>query len=353
MSFSTNERCQDELFWVENQPYLLSVGYKLRPRYHPDWKPSWILDPKKSQLDCEDDLDQLKSTVLDAIRIKDGKKVVLKRVETTSLELQMLQFLASENMRKDPRNRTVPLLDTICLPHDPGTVLMVMVHGRRFNYPPFHCRGEFFHALFQLLQGMEFMHEHNIVHGQVTVLDLLCRSQSCRDTAIQNIVMDETRVVPKGSHFMADRTHSGHSYLFSWKNRCSVSPVDYYYIDFGLTFHFPAGVKDATMVGYYGSWRKPIPELSATVPYNPFQVDVCRLGLTILEVIEPYPALADFIPLGKLMCDPDPTRRPTPTEALIKLNELKASIKPARLREAIDRFTRRVFGAYWADFRLA
>ncbi|KAJ7080928.1 hypothetical protein B0H15DRAFT_933066 [Mycena belliarum] len=340
---SSDPRDPKELFWVENQPYLLSLGYKLRPRYHPDWTPTWELEPKKSQLYFEDDLEQLKYTVLDAVRIKDDKKVVLKRVEIGSPELQMLQFLASEKMRNDPRNRTVPLVDTISLPHDPGTVLMVMMYGRRFDYPPFHCRGEFFEAFFQLLQGMEFMHEHNIVHG---------------DAAIQNIIMDETRVVPKGSHFIADRTHSGHSRLFSWKDRCSVAPVDYYYIDFGLTFYFPAGVRNATMLGYYGSWREPIPELSATVPYNPFKVDVCRLGLTILEVIEPYPALADFIPLAKRLCDRDPNRRPTPTEALVNLSELKTSMKPARLREAIwqtqatsfDRFTRRVLGAYWLDF---
>ncbi|KAJ7080930.1 hypothetical protein B0H15DRAFT_474123 [Mycena belliarum] len=341
-----DERDPNELFWVENQPYLFSVGYKLRPRYHPDWTPTWQIDPTKSQLYAEDDLEQWKYTVLDAVRMKDNKKVVLKRVETGSLELQMLQLLDSETMRKDPRNRTVPLLDTISLPHNPGTVLMVMMYGRRFHYPPFHCREELFDALSQLLQGMEFMHEHNIVHG---------------DAAIQNIIMDETRVVPKGSHFLAERTHSGHSRLFSWKNRCSVAPVNYYYIDFGLTFHFPAGVNDATMVGYYGSWRKPIPELSATVPYNPFKVDVCRLGLTILRVIAPYPALADFAPLGNRMCDPDSSQRPTPTEALVDLSELKASMKPHLLREVIwqtqatsfDRFTRRVLGAYWLDFRSA
>jgi hypothetical protein len=30
-----------ERFWVDQQPFLLSRGYKLRPRYDPAWVPSW------------------------------------------------------------------------------------------------------------------------------------------------------------------------------------------------------------------------------------------------------------------------------------------------------------------------
>lgn len=32
-----------ELFWAENYTYLLGKGFLLRPRYSPEWKPSWIL----------------------------------------------------------------------------------------------------------------------------------------------------------------------------------------------------------------------------------------------------------------------------------------------------------------------
>lgn len=31
-----------EQFWVDHQPFLLSQGYRLRSRYDPAWKPSWI-----------------------------------------------------------------------------------------------------------------------------------------------------------------------------------------------------------------------------------------------------------------------------------------------------------------------
>ncbi|KAJ7080931.1 kinase-like domain-containing protein [Mycena belliarum] len=345
-SFAASEMLIGEHFWVENQPFLHSIGYQLRPRYDPNWIPSWIQDPKRDSFFCEDDLVPPKSEVLDAIRIKDGKKVVMKRVKTKSKELEMIRFLSSEPMRADSRNHTIPVLDIINLPHDPKVSLLVMMYGRRIDYPPFHCRTEFFDALQQLLEGLEFMHAHNLVHG---------------DIATQNIIMDESRVVPKGSHFCDSRTHYGHTPFFSWKNRCSVSPVDYYYIDFELTMHYPVGSQSAEAVGYYGSWRKPIPELSASVPYNPFKVDICRLGLTVLEIIKPYPALGIFVALGNAMCDPDPSRRPSAGEALAELRELRAGVKRELLHRPIwqiratsfDRFCRRVFGGYWLDFRSA
>lgn len=31
-----------EQTWVEMQPFLLKRGYRLRPRYDPDWIPSWL-----------------------------------------------------------------------------------------------------------------------------------------------------------------------------------------------------------------------------------------------------------------------------------------------------------------------
>ncbi|KIM88376.1 hypothetical protein PILCRDRAFT_255341 [Piloderma croceum F 1598] len=30
-----------EYFWVDHQPFLMSRGYRLRPRYDPKWVPSW------------------------------------------------------------------------------------------------------------------------------------------------------------------------------------------------------------------------------------------------------------------------------------------------------------------------
>ena len=45
-----------EQFWVEQQPFLLAHGYRLRPRYDPAWVPSWKLPSEKpvNPYDAED-----------------------------------------------------------------------------------------------------------------------------------------------------------------------------------------------------------------------------------------------------------------------------------------------------------
>ena len=44
-----------EQLWVGRQPFLLSRGYALRPRYQPGWTPSWGDDESLAER-AEDDL---------------------------------------------------------------------------------------------------------------------------------------------------------------------------------------------------------------------------------------------------------------------------------------------------------
>jgi hypothetical protein len=117
--------------------------------------------------------------------------------------------------------------------------------------------------------------------------------------------MDESRVVPKGSHFILPSSHNGVSFNLTWKHRCTVEPVQYFFIDFGLSKWYHNGPENATALGVVGQ-LKDIPELSDTVPYNPFKLDICQFGRTILEVmkasepdtitlISPYLSLARYI----------------------------------------------------------
>jgi hypothetical protein len=98
-------------------------------------------------------------------------------------------------------------------------------------------------------------------------------------------MMDESRVIPKGSHFAINDSHDGRAFNLTWRHRCSVAPVDYYYIDFGLSGWFPDGKETAARLGVVGQVKK-VPELSDTIPYNPFEVDIYQLGYTVLEVIK-------------------------------------------------------------------
>lgn len=48
-----------ETFWANHQTWLKEAGYLLRPRYQPDWVASWIKDPSKFWVACEDSLTPL------------------------------------------------------------------------------------------------------------------------------------------------------------------------------------------------------------------------------------------------------------------------------------------------------
>lgn len=42
-----------EVYWRDRYDFLHNAGYQLRPRYKPDWVPSWRAS-KKSRFDVED-----------------------------------------------------------------------------------------------------------------------------------------------------------------------------------------------------------------------------------------------------------------------------------------------------------
>lgn len=202
-----------EFFWVKHQPYLQSQGYMLRPRYHPDWRPSWIqkdgtnLKEKYSFLIFQDQHRSIYiSTIIDAIRMEDGVKVVLRIVPVGSLELAMMMHLSSPKMPSDPRNHTVPVLGTIPIPGEENDrVFVISPVLRWFHSPDFHCRREFADAFRQILEGIDFMHENNIAHGGACTL---------------NFLMDATNVCPKGFHIR----HRQHRRTSPWTSSETTVP---------------------------------------------------------------------------------------------------------------------------------
>ncbi|KAJ6489170.1 kinase-like domain-containing protein [Mycena vitilis] len=332
---------EEEQFWLDSQPFLLSHGYQLRPRYRPDWVPSSVGSAKGTWGFYEDGIRLLCKSVIDATRIHDGRRVVLKRVPNDGEEISIIKYLDSPSMRLDPRNHTIPLLEELHMPKSPWSFL-VMPYGREFDYPPFHCRKEFLEAMTQFLEGLQFMHDHNIAHF---------------DIAPQNMIMDESRVIPKGSHFAAARTHTGFYGLFSWNDRCAVGPTSYFYIDFGLSLYYPNGKDTALHLGTLRTFRT-IPELSQTVPYNPFKVDIFQLGLTIQNLIDAYPDLEDFRSVASSMTAENPDDRLTPADALLSLQQIAATLPPSKLSEQIwekgttrwQKLSRAILGGYRYDY---
>lgn len=42
-----HELTPGEQYWCDRQPWLLSLGYQVRPRFRPGWVPSWFTHPVK------------------------------------------------------------------------------------------------------------------------------------------------------------------------------------------------------------------------------------------------------------------------------------------------------------------
>ena len=62
------------------------------------------------------------------------------------------------------------------------------------------------------------------------------------------------------------------------KSRLEAEPVRYFFIDFGISVRVPTGADPKQTVGVIALDRDSVPELSDTVPYDPFKVDVFLVG---------------------------------------------------------------------------
>lgn len=58
--------------------------------------------------------------------------------------------------------------------------------------------------------------------------------------------------------------------------------VQYYYVDFGISSHFPSDSPSMMVTGVFGR-NQNVPELSETVPYDPYKVDIFSMGQVFEE----------------------------------------------------------------------
>ncbi|KAG6815516.1 hypothetical protein H0H87_001035, partial [Tephrocybe sp. NHM501043] len=141
---------QIEVFWRKHCQFLKDQGYILRPRYQPDWKPSW-LGTSNSFVDFEDGVTCIRP-LLDAVRA-DGTLVMLKAVNPIEMpdEISAGKLLSSESMAS-PRNHCVPYLDILGPPEGSKEVFIVLPLLVYIDRAPFETIGEvmeFFRQIFE------------------------------------------------------------------------------------------------------------------------------------------------------------------------------------------------------------
>ncbi|KAI0352731.1 hypothetical protein OH77DRAFT_1513089 [Trametes cingulata] len=302
-----------EVFWRDRQPFFMSHGYTLRPRYRPGWEPSWKLNPELKVFNAEDHLSMhmMRPHLMDARRISDNKLVLLKQVRRDSRELQITPYLSSHPLRRDPRNHSIPILDVLHDPQDDNWSYLVMPFLRYIDDPPFETVGDILECCEQLLQGLVFLHEHGVAH---------------RDCTYRNIMMDADALYPQGFHPMSDvclpNSINQRAPVLSRKD----VPVTYYYVDFGISSHFAPEETDRLVIGTSGLDQE-VPELSDESPYDPFKVDVFILGNMFRRVFTDKITNVNVLnPLNYEMTNPNPAKRPTAAEALRLWQKLRRDV---------------------------
>ncbi|KZV79517.1 hypothetical protein EXIGLDRAFT_586319, partial [Exidia glandulosa HHB12029] len=295
-----------EKFWRDIQPYLLSKGYRLRPRYAPGWVAPWIgtdIYPRH----FEDHISLLFPGVIDARREVDDAQVAIKWIphaEHTRDEFAIHQFVSTPAMQADPRNHCNPLLDSFPHPTIPDGIFVVMPWLDDIIGLPLEHVNEVVDMMLQVFEGLVFLHEHRIAH---------------RDCTGWNIMQDATSAFPgRRCHplqikYSEDLQTDLQTY---WDPlpRCMCS-FRYYFIDFGLSTRFE-GPGPYRVTGAMGRDPSP-PELSETVPYDPFKLDVFVLGNNYLQRYVNKCTNLNFLrPLLLHMTRADPDSRPTAEEAL-------------------------------------
>ncbi|KAJ6480094.1 hypothetical protein DFH09DRAFT_1107953 [Mycena vulgaris] len=153
-------------------------------------------------------------------------------------------------------------------------------------------------------------------------------------------VVNASRMIPGEFHFTwpwttRDGMHHLHPYkgddsVPHIKSRTQAGPMKYYFIDWGLSVQFPSYETRELVTGTCGRLREHIPEISETVPYDSFKVDVSLVGEVLnedfLAVSGGYVGLDFLVPFTRTLRRSDPASRPEAEEALALFRDLVSNM---------------------------
>ncbi|KAF8191461.1 kinase-like domain-containing protein [Mycena galopus ATCC 62051] len=322
-----------EIFWRDRYFWLKDAGYLLRPRYSPSWTPPWKGTDKYMSA-FEDSVLLPSASLIDATRVSDGSYVVLKRadkgdsshVSGAFREAQLFQKFSSEPLASDPKNHCIRLIEILQVPDDPSTDLIVMPLLWSWDGFPFLTIGEAVEFLFQIFEGLQFLHNHNIWHG---------------DCKANNIAMNAAPILREDPHpWSPEMTRDFSRKLRPVRNRTQ-NPVKYYWIDFDLSDeHDPSKGPPLVNPGYGGI--RNVPEWSfEDQKCNPFAVDVWCLGFMVqgyfTEGSDAWHSKKKrgFEFMQELVADmvqEDPAKRPSMDEVVDRFSRIKTGLSPWKLR---------------------
>ncbi|KAJ3824527.1 hypothetical protein F5880DRAFT_367262 [Lentinula raphanica] len=325
-----------EIIWRDHYDWFKSKGYLLRPRYRPDWIPSWIGSSEFPLMFEDYQTQPLIPFNIDAIRVADGTPVMLRLADPPLMsdELKIGHLVSSGDMQSDPRNHCIPIYETIEMPEardDGRKCIVVMPYLVPWDRVEFQTVGEVVDFCSQVFEGLQFMHNHNIAHN---------------DAKNNNIMMDWSPLYPKPPHFISPWKR------MDWKGpakprKRTLYPVRYYFIDWDLSKVYDAKIRTTRvpvrLPGYGGD--QTVPEFKRRESCNPFTVDIYCLGNVIRQkFIEGDPNVRDpprrnvgFLhELIADMTDDNPLKRPTMDEVVVRFEKIRKGLSWWKLRSRVS-----------------
>ncbi|CAG8603300.1 16589_t:CDS:2, partial [Acaulospora colombiana] len=290
--------------WKQRGPLLDFYGYKLRQRYELDWQPSWV-DTNLNPFFCEDSID---SSVL-----------AIKATLGWTREASIAFLFTDGDAIEEPRNHCVPILDTFI---EEDIVYLVMPLLRAFNDPPFVTVAEVIDFVDQMVQGIEYMHEQNVAH---------------RDITIGNIMMDASELYPDGFHPVRQNlARDGLAEVVGVMR--THAPVRYYLIDFDAAIAFEKGTPTKLKYAEGKAGRDDeVPEFRIKAPYDPFKVDIFQFGnLLRKEFLQKYSGIEFLEPLVKEMTRPHAVERPSASKLRLKFNTIRNRLTSSQMRTHLE-----------------
>ncbi|KIJ16754.1 hypothetical protein PAXINDRAFT_168241 [Paxillus involutus ATCC 200175] len=313
---------EPELWWSQHYEWFKDNGYLLRPRYAPDWTPSWR-GTNKNWFLCEDGrVAKFASRILDGTRLSDGTRVTLKLVNQTvhPHEIDIARFFSSEPLASEKANHCVTIYDVLPVLDDEESAIIVMPLLRDYIQPPFDTIGETVECFRQLFEGLQFMHKHRVAH---------------RDCMSRNIMMDASGLYVDAFHPVSPlmkRDFSGYARFRTRTQR----PTKYIFIDFGLSRRYDPSVATPLEVPIWGG-DKEVPEFqNSNAPCDPFPTDVFYIGNAIRkDFVEPNLGFDFMQPLIADMVQKDPSKRPTMDEVVERFDAIRAGLTMWKLRSRV------------------
>ncbi|TFY60104.1 hypothetical protein EVJ58_g5352 [Rhodofomes roseus] len=336
----------------ENRPTIAEVESRFdeATRHLSSWKLRGRLVHKDENAFVRGVLDSLHfftkvPFVMDATRISDSSIVLMKKLdaEIHPFELEIGQFLSSDQITSDPRSHCVRILEVLPDPMEQSISLIVMPYLRAFDNPEFLTFGEAVACFKQLIEGLRVMHENNVAHR----CDPQIRSHTqfheylplISDISKRNVMMDAAAMYPDMWHprSPADKyDYSGKAKYYTRTER----PPKYYYIDFGLSRKYDPDNTSPEELPILGG-DKSVPEFQGRgydKPANPFHTDIYYLGnLMRTKFVAYYRGFEFMHPLVADMLQSDPAKRPSIAEVETRFDEAFRGLTKRKLRSRLVR----------------